>query len=90
MLSNLRYTGGYTLVDGCTNITKTFCGLSNLMEDYSLAYKARVQSVAGDFYSEWTTIKKFLPNSGKLNKKMHVTAWTMSIGCFKYSICSYR
>lgn len=72
-----KYTGGYTLVDGCTNITKTFCGLSNLMEDYSLAYKARVQSVAGDFYSEWTTIKKFLPNSGDLGAPSF-TLWATS------------
>lgn len=72
-----RHAGEWTLVRSCMKITKTFCNLSNLIQDYYIGYKVRVQLVAGDVHSEWTLKKKFLPNSGDLQPPSF-TLWATS------------
>ncbi|KAM3616725.1 uncharacterized protein V6R79_022353 [Siganus canaliculatus] len=70
------YTGEWKPVDSCTGITVNFCDLSSLIEDYITVYKVRVQMVAGNDKSPWTS-KKFLPNESKLQPPSF-TIWATS------------
>ncbi|CAL1600867.1 unnamed protein product [Knipowitschia caucasica] len=61
VLYNVQFgsiAGEWKPVKKCTNISKTFCDLSNLIEDYMVIYKVRVQSEEGGVHSEWTPKKK--------------------------------
>lgn len=60
-----KYSGTYFVVKTCTGITRTFCDLTSLIENYRGGYTVRVQLVAGDDASAWTH-KKFLPNDNQL------------------------
>lgn len=71
-----RFTGKWGVVTKCTNITETFCYLSDLIEDYATNYKIRVQLAAGGALSEWTP-KKVLPNSSELQAPSF-TMWATS------------
>lgn len=76
-----RYAGDWTAVDECTNITRAFCELSDLIEDFETAYKVRVQLEASDAHSEWAG-KKILPNSSELQPpsfSMWATSSTVTV-----------
>lgn len=64
VFSVLRYFDEWAMVTSCTGITKTYCHLSSFITDYGAGYKVRVQLVAGDDESMWTS-KKFLPNTSR-------------------------
>lgn len=64
----------WTVVDKCS--THNFCYITDLIEDYTAAYKVRVQLVAGDVCSEWAK-KKFLLNSSELQPPAF-TMWATS------------
>lgn len=72
-----RHAGDWTAVHKCTNITETFCDLTDLINDYEAVYKVRVQLEAGYARSEWTLKKKILPNSSKLQPPTF-TMWATS------------
>lgn len=66
LFSALRYTGDWAMVSTCTGITRTYCDLSSLINDYGIGYKVKVQLTKGEDSSAWT-MKKFLPNRSKHN-----------------------
>lgn len=76
-----KYTGEWRAVDKCTNITRIFCELTDLIEDYETAYKVKVQLEGRDGLSEWTK-KKILPNSSELQPptfSMWATSSTLTV-----------
>lgn len=52
------------MVESCTEITKSFCELSNFIQNYNDYYKVKVQLVAGQDKSKWIS-KKVRPNESK-------------------------
>nr|XP_061829263.1 interleukin-10 receptor subunit alpha-like [Nerophis lumbriciformis] len=60
-----KYLGTWDMVGGCTGVTKTYCDLSRLIQEYRHAYKVRVQTVDRNITSGWT-VKKFLPSTSNL------------------------
>ncbi|XP_031717158.1 interleukin-10 receptor subunit alpha [Anarrhichthys ocellatus] len=71
-----KYTDEWAVVASCTGIKSTNCDLSSLVDDYRIAYKVRVQLVAGDDVSVWKQ-KKFLPNTSELQPPSF-TLWATS------------
>uniref|UniRef100_A0AAV2IZK5 Fibronectin type-III domain-containing protein n=1 Tax=Knipowitschia caucasica TaxID=637954 RepID=A0AAV2IZK5_KNICA len=81
-----HYAGEWKPVKKCTNISKTFCDLSNLIEDYLGSYKVRVQLEESGVHSEWTPKKKILPNLSELQPPsftMWATSSTLTINIHK-------
>ncbi|XP_072248543.1 interleukin-10 receptor subunit alpha [Leuresthes tenuis] len=60
-----RYVDEWAELSSCTRIKRTYCHLSSFIDDYSTAYKVRVQLVTKDDESNWTK-KKILPNQSNL------------------------
>lgn len=56
----------WTTVESCTGISRTYCVLNSLINEYYSAHKVRVQLVAGQNVSAWAVKRKFLPNESKL------------------------
>ncbi|XP_061734565.1 interleukin-10 receptor subunit alpha [Nerophis ophidion] len=76
-----KYSGTWDKVGGCTGVTKTYCDLSGLIQDYRHAYKVRVQTVDKNITSEWTK-KKFLPNENDLQPPsftLYATSSTITV-----------
>ncbi|XP_078102309.1 interleukin-10 receptor subunit alpha isoform X4 [Sander vitreus] len=71
-----KYTGNWAIVDSCKGINQTYCDLSSLVDDYRAGYKVKVQLVAGNDTSLWTT-KKILPNTSKFQPPSF-TLWATS------------
>ncbi|XP_053177000.1 interleukin-10 receptor subunit alpha [Scomber japonicus] len=72
-----KYVGEWAMVASCTGIKETYCDLSSFIHDYTVAYKFRVQLVAGDKESAWTRKKKFSLNESKLQPPSF-TLWATS------------
>ncbi|CAJ1065453.1 interleukin-10 receptor subunit alpha [Xyrichtys novacula] len=72
-----KYTGQWEMVENCTGIRRNHCHLTSLIQDYSAAYKVRVQLVTGNGVSKWTMKSKFLPNDSGLSPPSF-TLWATS------------
>ncbi|KAM6933267.1 interleukin-10 receptor subunit alpha [Xenentodon cancila] len=79
--SDFRYNSNvWTPVSGCMMITRCFCDLTSLIDDYRVGYKVRVQLVTGGQKSAWI-IRKFLPNtSGLLPPSFSLWATSNTLG----------
>ncbi|KAM9852966.1 interleukin-10 receptor subunit alpha isoform 2-T2 [Aulostomus maculatus] len=71
------YPGEWAMVLSCTRINKTYCDLTNLINDYHSAYKVRVQVADNNEASEWTYSKKLFPNRSDLQPPSF-TVWATS------------
>ncbi|XP_075997789.1 interleukin-10 receptor subunit alpha [Genypterus blacodes] len=74
-----KYNNGeeWAMVASCSSITATYCDLTNLITDYSAAYKVRVQLAAGEDWSPWRLVRRFLPNKSELQPPSF-TLWATS------------
>ncbi|KAF7663336.1 hypothetical protein LDENG_00211770 [Lucifuga dentata] len=77
-----KYGTEWRMVAGCTSITVTYCDLTNLIYDYGVVYKVRVQLEMGDDVSEWIAVKRFYPNDSELQPPsftLMVTSSTLTV-----------
>ncbi|KAF1394044.1 hypothetical protein PFLUV_G00022420 [Perca fluviatilis] len=72
-----KYGRKWAMVDNCTGIKQTYCDLSSLVHDYHVGYNIRVQLVAGDDKSLWTTKRKILLNTSTFQPPSF-TLWATS------------
>lgn len=69
-----RYGGEWKNVSDCMKITKPFCDITKLIENYDGAYKVRVRLVTPHHQSE-KKIPKFYPNKSKFLICYFTNAW---------------
>ncbi|XP_029027054.1 interleukin-10 receptor subunit alpha [Betta splendens] len=76
-----RYIDPWAEVESCARIGRTYCDLSLLFHDYHAVYKVKVQLVAGNEASAWTS-KKFSLSETELQPPsftLTATSSTLSI-----------